>query len=217
MPYDFCLFVLDGTLTDPMIGIAKSFQYALSAFGIKREVGDMKALIGPPLRESIKRIYNFSDADTEKAVAKYREYFGETGLFENTVYPGIPELLQLLIDNGKILAVATSKATEYTVRILDRFDLHKFFKFVSGDEMDGSLTKHGKRDVINIALDALDPERKTRAVMIGDRKHDIIGARDAGIDSIGVKWGYGPPEELTAAGAALFVDSTAELGKLIIG
>ena len=217
MGYNICLFDLDGTLTDHKLGITKSFQYALSAFGIREELDNLIKLIGPPLRESFRDFYGFSDIETEKAVAKYREYFTETGLYENTVYPDIPEALRKLKAKGKTLAVATSKVTAYANRILEHFNLDEYFSFVSGDEMDGSLTKDGKRDVISIALDVLYPERKAPAVMIGDRMHDIIGARGAGIDSIGNTWGYGSRDELDSAGATWIVDSVDELSRLLIG
>ena len=217
IPYDLCLFDLDGTLTDPKLGITKSFQHALSSFGIHEELDDLTKFIGPPLRESFRDFYGFSDADIEKAVAKFREYFAETGLFENAVYPNIPETLKKLKGGGKTLAVVTSKAKAYAVQILKHFGLDVYFSFVSGDEMDGSLTKNGKRDIIRIAIDALDPERKMPVVMIGDRKHDIIGARDNGIDSIGNTWGYGSRDELETAGATWIVDAADELCRLIIG
>ena len=216
MRYDLCLFDLDGTLTDPKIGITKSFQYALAAFGINEGLDNLTKFIGPPLRESFRNYYGFSDSDTEKAVARYREYFAETGLFENTVYPSIPETLQMLKNSDIMLAIVTSKVTGYANKILKHFDLDEFFVMVSGDEMDGSLTKNGKRELINIALDVLDPEHKMSVVMIGDRKHDIIGARDTGIDSIGVTWGYGSRNELETAGATWIVDSTNDLYRLIM-
>ena len=210
MKYDIYLFDLDGTLTDPKIGITKSLQYALSEFGIHEELDSLTKFIGPPLRESFKK-YGFSDSEIEKAVVKYREYFSKKGIFENTIYPKIPDTLKKLKDSGKSLAVATSKPTVYANRILEHFKLAQYFDFVSGDEMDGSLTKDGKRDVIRIALDNLDPERKMSAVMIGDRKHDILGANDVGIDSIGVIWGYGSRNELETSGATWIVDNVVDL------
>ncbi|HNZ40778.1 MAG TPA: HAD hydrolase-like protein [Clostridia bacterium] len=216
MRYTLCLFDLDGTLTDPKIGITKSFQYALSYFGIHEELDNLTNFIGPPLRESFKNSYGFSDTDTEKAVAKYREYFTATGLYENAVYPKIPETLEKLKNNGCILAVATSKVTAYAKKILKHFNLDGYFTLVSGDEMDGSLTKNGKHALINIALDRLDPERTLSVVMIGDRKDDIIGANNAGIDSIGVLWGYGTVEELETANATKIVHTSDELYSLII-
>jgi len=217
MPYSLCLFDLDGTLTDPKLGITKSYQYALSAFGIHEELDNLTRFIGPPLRDVFREHYGFSTPDTEKVVAKFREYFSETGLLENDVYPGIPEALHRLKDSGKTIAVATSKVTVYTQRILRHFDLDRYFSFVSGDAMDGSLTKNGKRDIIRMAIGKLDPEGKMTPVMIGDRKHDIIGARDVGIDSVGNTWGYGSRDELEEAGATRIVESIDELCRLLIG
>ena len=214
--YDLCLFDLDGTLTDPKIGITRSYQYALAAFGIHEEADNLAKFIGPPIRENFRDYYGFSDLDTERAVAIFREYFSEKGLLENTIYPEIPGALQKLKDSGKTLAVATSKVTVYTNPILEHFGIDKYFSFVSGDEMDGRNTKNGKCDIIRIALDMLDPERKKRAVMIGDRKHDIHGANDTGIDSIGVTWGYGPRAELEEAGATVIADTVDELCRLIM-
>ena len=217
MSYDLCIFDLDGTLTDPKLGITRSFQYALASFGIQAELDSLIKFIGPPLRDSFRISYGFSDDDTEQAVVKFRDYYAKTGVFENFVYPDIPDLLQKLKDSGKTLAVATNKVYLYTDKILGHFDLNRYFSFVSGDDMDGSLTKNGKRDIINIALDALDPERKMPAVMIGDRELDIFGARDVGIDSIGNTWGYGTRSELEAAGATWIVDSAGDLYRLIVG
>ena len=215
MPYKLCIFDLDGTLTDPKLGITRSFQYALASFGINEELDNLTRFIGPPLRDSFRVSYNFTESDTEKAVAKFREYYTETGLFENSVYPDIPGLLQKLKDSGRTLAVATNKVAIYSKLILEHFDIAGYFSFVSGDEMDGSLTKNGKTDIIRIALGALDPERKMPAVMIGDRELDIFGAREAGIDSIGNTWGYGSRSELETAGATWIVDSADELLRLI--
>ena len=217
MSYDICLFDLDGTLTDPWLGITKSFQYALAAFGIHEEIGHLKKFIGPSLREFFKENYSFSETDIEKAVIKYREYFAEKGLYENEVYPGIPELLQKLKNDGKKMAVVTNKAAFYADIILKHFNLERFFIYLSGDNFEGTLTKNGKRDLVNIALDKIDPKRKLSAVMIGDRKHDIIGANETGIDSIGVMWGYGSRNELETAGAKWIVDSVDGLYRLVEG
>ena len=216
MGYNLCLFDLDGTLTDPKTGITKSFQYALSAFGIHEELGDLAKFIGPPLRETFGGFYGFSQPDTEKAVAKFREYFSETGIFENILYPDIPEMLQKLKESGRTLAIATNKAATYTNQILRHLNLDGYFSFVSGDKMDGSLTKNGKREIVRIALDALDPNRAMPAAMIGDRGLDIAGARENGIDGIGITWGYGLRGELETAGAAWIADCADELCRLII-
>ena len=209
--YDLCIFDLDGTLSDPQLGITRSYQHALAAFGIHEEAKDLARFIGPPLRDNFKDYYGLSESDTEKAVSIFREYFTDKGLIENTLYPEIPETLQKLKDLGKTLAVATTKVKSFTDIIIDYFDLGKYFTFVAGDDMDGSLTKNGKRDIIRIVLDTLDPKREMKAVMIGDRLYDIIGARENGIDSIGVLWGFGSRTELEEAGATKIITSIGEL------
>ena len=215
MSFDLCIFDLDGTLTDPNFGITGAYQYALAAFGIHADLSGRRDLIGPPIRQIFADIFGFSTPDVEKAVSKFREYFSETGLYENTIYPGIPDLLQFLVDNDNTLAVATNKVKLYAVEILKHFDLDKFFCLVSGDEMDGSLTQHGKREIIQIVLDTLNAEGKLSAVMIGDRKHDIIGARETGICSIGVTWGYGSRAELEEAGATYIIDTPDQLQRFL--
>ncbi|MCL1806320.1 MAG: HAD-IA family hydrolase [Oscillospiraceae bacterium] len=209
------LFDLDGTLTDPKEGITKSYQYALSAFGIEEELNKLAGFIGPPLRDTFRDHYGFSPADVEKAVAEFRVYFSETGLLQNEVYPSIHELLREL--NGKTLAVATNKALPYAQRILDHFDLSRYFTFISGDDMEGNLSKNGKKEIIRIALDALGVTDPSAAVMIGDRKHDIFGAKENGLDSIGLLYGYGSREELTDAGATIIVEDVENLLKLLKG
>ena len=211
MPYDLIIFDLDGTLTDPRLGITRSHQYALAAFGFNEELENLEKFIGPPLRDVYRDYYGMSEADIEKAVIVFREYFAQTGIFENEVYPGISELLQRLKAHGKTLAVATGKAKLYAEKILEYFYLDRYFDYVSGDEMDGSLTKHGKRDIVRMVMEKLDPQRKMKAVMIGDRYHDIEGAHDNEIDGIGVLWGFGSVAELEDADADIIVQSTDEL------
>ncbi|MCL1844901.1 MAG: HAD-IA family hydrolase [Defluviitaleaceae bacterium] len=205
MKYDTYIFDLDGTLTDPVEGITKSFQYAAAAFGIKTELADLARFIGPPIRDSFKEI-GVSDENVESAVEKYREYFSKTGIYQNALYPDLPRVLERL--KGKTLAVATNKVKPYAKIILDHFDLSKYFAFVSGDEPDGSLSKDGKGEIIRIALSAVGGKN---AVMLGDRKHDILGAAAAGIDSIGVLWGYGTREELEEAGATHIIKEAEEI------
>ena len=215
--YEICVFDLDGTLTDPKEGIVHSYQHALSAFGIREEPENLVKFIGPPLRNVFGGHYGFSESDAEKAVKQFREYFQDAGFLENVLYPGIPEGLQRLKDGGMTLAVATNKITADARRILEHFGIDGFFSAVSGDRPDGSLSKDGKREIIRIALDALGPERGKAAVMIGDREIDIIGAEKAGIDSIGVTWGYGSIEELQKAGAKMIAGSVDEACRLVMG
>lgn len=214
--YDHCIFDLDGTLTDPKVGITNAYQRALAAFGIHEELDSLARFIGPPLRDNFRVSMGLSESDTELAVGLYREYYSEKGLLENYVYPGIPEALQRLKDHGKTLTVATNKITLYSVQVLEHFKLDGFFECISGDAMDSSLSRNGKRDIINIAIDAADPERKLSTVMIGDRMHDITGARDAGIDSIGITWGYGSRSELENAGATWIADTPEVLCEFLL-
>jgi len=216
MSYDLCLFDIDGTLTDPKPGIVGAYQYALSQFGISEEPDLLTKFIGPPLREVFREFYEFGESDVERAVSGFREYYAKKGMYENSVYPGIPDTLQALIDNGRILAAATNKTKAVAEATLRNFGLDGYFAFVSGDEPDGSLSSSGKRDIIRAALDALDPCRKMAAVMIGDRKHDIAGAAGNGIDSIAVTWGYGAQDELACAGATWIANSQGELRRLLM-
>ena len=212
---NLCLFDLDGTLTDPKIGITKSVRYALGFFGVQvADLDELRKFIGPPLRDSFRDFYNFSASEAEEAIGRYREYFSDTGIFENTRYDGIVEMLVRLKSENAMLAIATSKPTVYAERIAEHFGLRQYFELVVGSELDG--TRSRKREVIKFVLDAMDSERKKSAVMIGDREHDIIGARETNIDSIGVTWGYGSRAELERAGATWIVDNPIDLYQTII-
>jgi phosphoglycolate phosphatase len=214
--HNLCLFDLDGTLTDPKVGITKSISYALDSFGIHVEnLDDLKKFIGPPLRDSFREYYNFSVQESEKAVSKFREYFSDTGIFENTLYDGIIEMLARLKDKKIMLVIATSKPTVYAEKIAEHFKFKKYFEFIVGSELDG--TRSRKSEVINYIINEVDPERKKSAVMIGDREHDIIGGRETGMDSIGITWGYGSNSELEKAKATWIVNSPDELFNCIMG
>ena len=213
--YDYILFDLDGTLTDPGVGITNSVMYALKKFNI--DVPDRTALykfIGPPLKGSFKEFYNFTDDQGELAVSYYREYFRKQGMLENSVYDGIPELLNHLKEKGKKLIVATSKPEAFTLEILRHFRLYDYFDFIAGATMDD--TRNKKADIIRYALESCHITDKSSAVMIGDRKHDMIGAKENGLDSIGVLFGYGDRQELADAGATFIAASAAEIEKLVL-
>lgn len=198
--YDHCLFDLDGTLTDPAIGITNSVMHALDKFGIHvNDRSELFPFIGPPLDHSFMKYFGFSPEDAARAIAYYREYFSVWGLFENEVYDGIPEMLSELKDRGVVLAIATSKPYEFTVRILEHFDLMKYFDHIGAATMDGSISR--KEDVILNLLDKMGVEDKSSILMVGDRHHDIDGAKINGLDSAGVLWGYGSEDELQTAGA----------------
>lgn len=214
MDKKYMLFDLDGTLTNPQEGITNSVAYALEQYGIHVEDrSSLNKFIGPPLKDSFMEYYGFAEDRAEEAVWKYREYFNEDGIFENKVYPGIPQMLQRLNDQGKILIVATSKPTVYAKRILERFELSQYFADVQGSEMDGRRTK--KEEVISYALEQNQITDNAQAVMIGDREHDIIGAKKCGLDSIGVLFGYGSREELEGCGAGQIVDTVQMLEDLL--
>jgi phosphoglycolate phosphatase len=213
--YKLVLFDLDGTLTDPKVGITTAVQYALKSFGIDvANPDDLLNFIGPPLRDSFSQFYGFSADDAELAVAKYREYYSVTGIFENDLYPGISQTLKTLHDKGVTLAVATSKPAVYARQILEHFSIDNYFAFVAGSELDG--TRSVKSEIINYALGELAITDGAGAIMVGDREYDINGAKNAGINSVGVTYGYGSRGELRDAGATYIVDTVAELGRLLV-
>lgn len=212
--YKYILFDLDGTLTDPKEGITKSVAYALDAYGIYVEdLDSLCKFIGPPLKESFMVYYGMDDAQGEEAVAKYRERFSVTGLFENKVYEGIREMLECLKEEGKTLIVATSKPAVFSERILEHFDLMKYFTFLSGSELDG--TRVDKAEVIAYALEKNGITDLSNVVMVGDREHDIIGANKNGIDSVAVLYGYGCMEEFEKHHATYVAESVEQLKNIL--
>ncbi|WP_132015453.1 HAD family hydrolase [Hydrogenispora ethanolica] len=214
--YQEVFFDLDGTLTDPAEGIVNSICYALSKLGIiANDRERLLRFIGPPLQESFEKYYGLDAQTAWQAVQFYREYFGVSGLFENTVYPGILELLADLQRQNLRLSVATSKPTVYSERILSHFGLAHFFEHIIGSNLDG--TRSTKTEVIAELLKSLESPDRSKVVMVGDREHDIIGARNHGIASIAVAYGYGTMEELTAAHPTGIAGSVSELGALLSG
>lgn len=212
----YFLFDLDGTLTDPMVGITKSVQHALRYYGIEEtDLQKLCPFIGPPLKDSFMKYYGFSEDKAVEAISKYREYFSGTGLYENLEYPGIREMLSSLKAAGKKLYVATSKPELFSKQILEHFHLTEYFEFIGGANMDETRVKKG--EVIRYVLEENGLIDLDRVAMIGDREHDIIGAKENGLDSIGVLYGYGSREELSAAGADWIVDTVEELGSLLTG
>jgi phosphoglycolate phosphatase len=207
------LFDLDGTLTDPKEGITKCVEYALNKFDIEVEHPDLLIpYIGPPLYDSFIEIQGFTDAAALQAVDFYRERYRTLGMFENSVIPGIPELLESLRNQGFDLYVATSKPTVFAEEILRHYKLDGYFKYAAGSNLDGTRSK--KREVIQYVLDENDIPA-AQALMIGDREHDIIGAQGCGIPSIGVLFGYGSEEELSAAGADYIANTVEDVSNII--
>ena len=208
--YTTVLFDLDGTLTDPGIGITNSVSYALSKWDIA--VNDRRELykfIGPPLLESFARFYGFSEEQCLQALKYYREYFSKKGIFENTVYDGIEDLLKELKMRGKKIVLATSKPEEFAKRILVHFHLDGYFDFIGGASMDEKRNKKG--DVIAYVLENIEEQNRDRIIMVGDREHDVLGAKEHGIGCIGVLYGYGTREELEKAGALYIASSIADI------
>ena len=213
MVYSNILFDLDGTLTDPKVGITKSVQYALNKFGIKAELENLVSFIGPPLQGSFKEYYGLNEENSKKAVEYYREYFSLYGIYENEVYSEIEDLLQELRNRGATLIVATSKPTKFAKLILEHFKLDQYFDVIKGSNLDGSLSD--KTELISYIISEQKMDTK-KSIMIGDRKHDIIGAINCGIDSIGVGYGYGTEDELTKAGSTAYVKTVVDLRNLLI-
>jgi haloacid dehalogenase superfamily, subfamily IA, variant 1 with third motif having Dx(3-4)D or Dx(3-4)E len=210
----YILFDLDGTLTDPKGGITKSVQYALRKFEITVDDPDsLTNFIGPPLKNSFKGFYGFDDEDAESAVTEYRKYFSEKGIYENAIFDGIDEMLKALRDAGKTIILATSKPRVYAGQILKHFNIYDYFTFVSGSELDGSRTE--KYEVIKYALEQNNITDLSSVVMVGDREHDILGAKKMGVASIGVLFGYGDYAELSDAGADVIVSDVAELKSVL--
>ena len=206
------LFDLDGTLTDPGEGITNSVAYALRHYGI--EVADRSTLypfIGPPLTESFMKYFAFSEEQAKEAVEIYREYFSVKGLFENTPYDGISAMLSTLLEQGATLIVASSKPEIYVRQILQHFDLLHYFRFAAGSELNHK--RIDKHEVIEYALETAGISDKSRCLMIGDRMHDILGAKKVGLAACGVLFGYGDLSELTEAGADFIAETPKDILK----
>ena len=214
--YGTYFFDLDGTITDSSLGITNSVMYALKRFGI--EEGDRRKLykfIGPPLTGSFREYYGFSEEKAAEAVKYYREYYQDRGIYENQVYDGFEEMLKALKAAGKNLVVATSKPEPYAREIIDYFKLSGYFDYVAGMELDGG--RGTKAEVIRYALSACGIEDKSGVLMVGDREHDILGAKKNGIDSLGVLFGYGDYTELKEAGASYIAETVKDIYPVVFG
>ena len=211
-PYDVVIFDLDGTLTESELGIVNCVQYALEKMNVPvpdRSV--LRAFVGPPLHDSFIRLAGLSEADTERAVEYYRERYGVIGYLENWVYPGVPALLRTLKARGVYVALATAKPHPVCDEVIKAFDLYKYFDRVIAPNQDNRAAS--KRELVRAAL----PEHYTRACMVGDRCFDMEGARQNGVDAIGVSYGYGDIPELTQAGATHIVHDMKALTQLLLG
>ncbi|MFC7782980.1 MULTISPECIES: HAD family hydrolase [unclassified Rossellomorea] len=214
--YKIILFDLDGTLSDPKEGITKSVQYALENMDVEvPDVHELECFIGPPLQVSFAEHYDFNELKIQRAIDFYRERFKEKGMFENKLYPNIPSLLKTLKEKGFTLVVATSKPTVFAEQILKYFTIDQFFDLIAGSNLDGTRTS--KAEIIQYILDVYHEYEAGSFIMIGDRKHDIIGAHYTGIDSIGVTYGYGSFEEISQSDPTFIVENVDEIKDVLEG
>ena len=215
--FQYVLFDLDGTLTDPKIGITSCVQYALADAGIDEpNLDKLEPFIGPPLVDSFRDFYGFDDEQIQRAIAKYHERFDHIGIYENEMIEGIPELLQALKDDQRKVAIASSKPKPLVVRILEHFKIAQYFDTVVGSEFDGRFAT--KEAVVEEAIRQLVSAdyKKEDVAMVGDRKFDIQGAKAHGLTGIGVSFGYAGEHELEDAGADYVVDTVEELQRLLL-
>ncbi len=211
----YILFDLDGTLTNPKEGITKCVQYALDAFGIHEpDLDKLGPFIGPPLLQSFQEFYGFTSEDAVAAVEKYRERFSTIGLYENFPYPGIASMLQQLQAQGKILAVASSKPTVFVKQILEKFELSQYFASIEGSNLDGTRTN--KKEVISAVLQNFNNPPTEQVLMVGDRKYDVIGAKELGLPCVGVQFGFAAPGELESSGASYIAQTVADLQQYLL-
>lgn len=211
---NYLLFDLDGTLTDPGEGITNSVAYAIEKMGDKAPSRELLyEYIGPPLVDMFQEKQGYSEECAYKALAYYREYFSEKGIFENKMYDKIPELLEKQKKAGNKIVLATSKPEPFAIKILEHFDIKKYFDFIAGSTLDETRTK--KDEVISYALSSLGNPPRENVYMIGDRKHDIKGAKVTGVHGIGVLYGYGSYEELFSEGAEIIAEDITALEKIL--
>lgn len=209
------LFDLDGTLTESGEGITKSVQYALEQMGKpEKDLSKLQVFIGPPLIQQFMKYAGFSKEEAVQALHHYRQRFATKGLFENWLYPGVEEMLQELSNKGYILAIASSKPEFYILQILEHFQMSTYFKEVVGATMDEKRT--AKDEVIAEALQRLSIVNKENVVMVGDKEHDIFGAKTHQIPCIAVTYGYGTKEEIENAGPDQIVHSVQELKEYLL-
>lgn len=211
----YFLFDLDGTLTDPGLGITNSVMHALRRMGLAvppRE--ELYAYVGPPLTESFVNIGGVRREDAFTALGFFREYFSTRGILENEIYPGIPELLEEIRSGGGVIVLATGKPLPFAEKILEHFGIKRYFDYLAGNDMAEKYTK--KRDLIEDVLReaGVSAANKKECVMIGDRSHDVIGAHEAGIEAVGVLYGYGSLEELEGCRAERIAKDVGELREI---
>ena len=214
MAYEYILFDLDGTLTDPAEGIFNSVYYALEKMGRERPpLARMPAFIGPPLVEGFSAVCGMSEEEGVRARDLFREYYPVKGIFECRMYEGIPEMLAALRARGYRLVLATSKPEVFAKRILEHFGLSEYFTYAAGSLLDESRSH--KHEVIAYAMETLNITDPTVCLMVGDRRYDVEGARVCGMEALGVLWGHGSERELREAGACALSESPFDLAATV--
>ncbi len=214
-PYDLIAFDLDGTLTDPASGLVKSFSYALTHMDVDYgDPADLTRFIGPPLFSEWQKVYGFTEEQASLALQYFHEYFGKYGWCDNRVYDGVSSMLAALRAEGKIIVLATSKPEHYAKDILDYFDLTQYFDFICGALNERERDK--KHEVLSYALDNFLHIPRERCILVGDRKYDAEGAAMCGIDSLGVLYGHGSREEVTACGFTYVVERVEDIVAALI-
>ncbi len=214
MKKKYILIDLDGTIADSSEGIYNSVRYALDNMGIKDEpIEHLRRFIGPPLYDSFTEFYGMSHDDAMRAIEFYRERYHKFGHYESRIYDGIPELVRMIHDNGMLAVVATSKPEIPAKKMLEHHGILGIFDFVAGSTFD--LSRRSKSDVLRYAINELKIDVND-AVMVGDTKYDVIGAKEFGLTALGVTYGFGTREELLAAGADVVVDTVEEIGKELL-
>lgn len=211
--YKVIVFDLDGTITASDLGITNSIKYSLNYFNIDKNNEDLTRHIGPSLVSTFREYLGDDKATIDLAIEKYREYYVAKGMFENVVYEGVEETLKAIKDSGRQIILASSKPMVFCERILEHFELAKYFDFIGGSNLDETRTD--KVEVIKYSLENIGKQIDEDVLMVGDRKHDIIGAKALGIDSVGVLFGYGDREELETAGADYIIENIGELLQII--
>ncbi len=211
--YKYVFLDLDGTLTDPFLGITNSVKYALKKFNIDATNEELKCFIGPPLVDSFMEFYKFSYEDAILAKNYYREVFSTKGLFENEIYPDTINVLKKLKELGCTLVLATSKPEKFSIEILKHFNIYDYFTFCACATMDETRNKKGQ--VIKYAIDSLNILNKDEILMVGDRFHDCIGALENNIDCCYVTYGYGSADEAKKYQATYIIDNFNDLIKII--
>ncbi len=213
--YDTLLFDLDGTLTDSAPGVMNSFHHALTSYGIEPATHEeLKKVVGPPLRYSFSVFYGVPEERYDDIMKYYLEYYLPKGIYENSVYPGVPEMLGRLKEAGYRLIVASSKWQKGVDIVMDHFGLSQYFDFMGGSEV--SVGRVDKSDVIRWIIDTAPITDLTGTLMVGDRMYDVEGAAAFGIKTAGVLWGYGTKEELDRAGAVMTARTPEDLCGLLL-